>query len=103
MQLDLSATNKEFVDVGTSGLRQRAYTGQEGYCNGSSGAGGSWNYPFRFATTPSTVTFAQASKNPATWSTEPTLWTHDVMGGSWFGYPGGAAGTFWYEAVVTAY
>ncbi len=102
LQLDLSATNKEFVDVGTSGLRQRAYTGQEGYCSGSSGAGGSWNYPFRFGTTPSTVTFAQASKNPATWSTEPTLWMHDVMGGSWFGYPG-AAGTFWYDAVVTAY
>lgn len=102
LQLDLSATNKEFVDVGTSGLRQRAYTCQEGYCSGSSGAGGSWNYPFRFATTPSTVTFAQTSKYPSTFSTEPTLWMHDVMGGSWFAYPG-VTGTFYWSAVVTAY
>lgn len=102
LALNLSATTKEFVDVGTEGIRQRAYTGQEGYCNGTSGAGGSWNYPFRFAASPSTVTFTQTSKSPTTWDTEPSIWYHDETGGTWFGYPGNT-GTFWYSGRVTAY
>lgn len=103
LQLDLSATNKEFVDVGSSGIRQRAYTGWEGYCNGTSGAGGPWNYPFRFAATPSTVTFSQTSKFPSgAWDTEPTLWMHNETGGTWFGYPGATGTTYW-SASVTAY
>jgi hypothetical protein len=102
LALDLSLTTKEFVDAGTSGLRQRSFTGQEGYCNGSSPAGGSWDYPLRFAAAPSTVTFTQTSKSPASWSVEPTLWSHDVTGGTWYGYPG-AAGSYYYSGKVAAY
>ncbi|MDY0004288.1 MAG: hypothetical protein RBU30_23510 [Polyangia bacterium] len=106
VSLTLGGTNVELVSIGASGIQQRSYTGAEGYHSGSSSLGGSWNYPLRFASAPSSVTFLQTSRWPSSWSTAPTLWQHDETGGSWFGTPGGGsvtAGTAWYTAKVTAY
>lgn len=103
--LTLGGTNVEFVSSGSTGIRQRAYTGAEGYHAGWNSIGGSWNYPMRFASPPTSVTFLQTSKWPApNWGIEPFLWQHDETGGSWVGNPSsGVAGTAWFTAKVSAY
>jgi len=104
VSLTLGGNSVEFVSTGATGIRQRAYTGAEGYHTGWSSIGGSWNYPLRFASPPSSVTFLQTSKWPASWSTGPFLWQHDETGGTWFGTPGnGSPGNAWFTAKVTAY
>ena len=104
VSLTLGGTNVEFVSSGATGIRQRAYTGAEGYHAGWSSIGGSWNYPMRFASPPTSVTFLQTSKWPSSWSPEPFLWQHDETGGSWVGNPdNGVATTAWYTAKVSAY
>jgi hypothetical protein len=104
VSLTLGATNVELVSSGSSGIQQRAYTGAEGYHTGWSSIGGCWNYPLRFASPPSSVTFVQTSKWPSSWSQDPFLWQHDETGGTWFGTPGnGSPGNTWFSAKVTAY
>ncbi len=104
VSLTLGATNLELVSSGASGIQQRTYTGGEGLHNGSSAIGGVWNYPIRFATPPSSITFLQTSKWPAFWSLEPFVWQHDETGGTWSGLPGGSVtDAAWFTAKVTAY
>jgi hypothetical protein len=104
VELTLGGTSVELVSSGATGIQQRAYTGAEGYHSGWSSIGGSWNYPMRFASPPTSVTFLQTSKWPSSWGTEPFLWQHDETGGSWVGNPDhGMATTAWFTAQVTAY
>ena len=104
VMLTLGGTNVELVSSGAAGIQQRTYTAYEGYHTGWSSMGGGWSYPLRFASPPSSVTFQQTSKWPASWGVEPTLWQHDETGGAWFGTPGsGSAGAAWFTARVIAY